>query len=78
MALKSLTDELGSQIPSILAPNVIDKAKEDGFQQTIELLQIDVEELSDEISHYVEEVSYYASCIHFTTSRTKTSGLTKP
>ena len=66
MALKSLTDNLGSQIPSILAPDVIDKAKEDGFQQTIDLLQTDVEELSDEISHSVEEVSYYASCIHFT------------
>ena len=58
MALKSLTDDLGSQISSTLVPEVIDKVKEDGFQQTIELLQIDVAELSDEISHSVEEVSY--------------------
>ena len=58
MALKSLTDDLGSQISSTLVPEVIDKVKEDGFQQTIELLQIDVAESSDEISHSVEEVSY--------------------
>ena len=65
MASTSLTDDLESQIPSILAPEVVDKTKEDGFQQTIELLQIDAEELCDEISHSVEEVSYYACCIHF-------------
>lgn len=56
MASTSSTDDLGSQIPSILAPEVVDKAKEVGFQQTIELLQIDAEELSDEISHSVEEL----------------------
>ncbi|XP_015748255.1 PREDICTED: uncharacterized protein LOC107328053 isoform X1 [Acropora digitifera] len=55
MASTSSTDDLGSQIPSILAREVVDKAKVDGFQQTIELLQIDAEELSDEISHSVEE-----------------------
>ena len=65
MASTSSTDDLESQIPSILAPEVVDKTKEDGFQQTIELLQIDAEELSDEISHSVEEVSYYACCVHF-------------
>ncbi|KAK2567858.1 hypothetical protein P5673_007742 [Acropora cervicornis] len=56
MASTSSTDHLGSQIPSILAPEVVDKAKEDGFQQTIDLLQVDAEELSDEISHSVEEL----------------------
>ncbi|XP_015748256.1 PREDICTED: uncharacterized protein LOC107328053 isoform X2 [Acropora digitifera] len=56
MASTSSTDDLGSQIPSILAREVVDKAKVDGFQQTIELLQIDAEELSDEISHSVEEL----------------------
>ncbi|XP_044171854.1 uncharacterized protein LOC122956256 [Acropora millepora] len=55
MASTSSTDDLESQIPSILAPEDVDKMKEDGFQQTIELLQIDAEELSDETSHSVEE-----------------------
>ena len=56
------TDDLESQIFGTLAS----KAKENDFQQTIELLQIDAAEVFDEISHSVAEVgSLRYSNIHF-------------
>ena len=59
MASKSLTQDLESQFSIILGFDVVNTADEDNFQQTIELLQIDAEELSNEISHSAEEVSHY-------------------
>ena len=53
MASTSLTQDLESQF------SIINTADEDDFQQTIELLHIDAEELSNEISHSAEEVSHY-------------------
>ena len=60
MASTSSADDVESQFPSILASG----AKEDDFQQTIELLQIDAEEVSDEISHSVAEVCDLCLYIH--------------
>ena len=59
MASTSLTQDLESQFSIILGFAVINTADEDDFQQTIELLQIDTEELSNEIWHSAEEVSNY-------------------
>ena len=59
MASTSLTQDLESQFSIILGFDVVNTADEDDFQQTIELLQIDAEELSIEISHSAEEVSHY-------------------
>ena len=58
MASTSLTQDLESQFSIILGFDGVNTADED-FQQTIELLQIDAEELSNEISHSAEEVSHY-------------------
>ena len=58
MASTSLTQDLESQFSIILGFDVINTADEDDFQQTIELLQIDAEELN-EILHSAEEVSHY-------------------
>ena len=59
MASTSLTQDLESQFSIILGFDGVNTADEDDFQQTIELLQIDAEELSNEISHSAEEVSRY-------------------
>ena len=58
MASKSLTQDLESQFSAILGLDVLNTADDDDFRQTIELLQIDAEELSKEISHSAEEVSH--------------------
>lgn len=65
MASTSSADKLESQIPPIMGSEVVNKTKEDDFQQTIELLLIDAEEISEEISHSVEEVSPFISCVFF-------------
>ena len=59
MASTSLTQDLESQFSIILGFDVVNTADEDDFLQTIELLQIDTEELSNKISHSAEEVSHY-------------------
>ena len=59
MASTSLTQDLESQFSIILGLDAGNTADEDDFQQTIELLLIDAEELSNEISHSAEEVSHY-------------------
>lgn len=63
MASTSSAHDSESQISTILGSEVVNTTKEDDFQQTIELLQIDAEELLDEISHSVEEVSHFIVCI---------------
>ena len=65
MASTSSTDDLESQIPIILASEALNTTDEDDFQQTIELLQIDAQELSEEISHSVEEVDYLRVVTYF-------------
>ena len=64
MASTSLTQDLESQFSIILGFDVVNTADEDDFQQTIELLQIDAEELSNEISHSAEEVSHLISIVY--------------
>ena len=57
MASTSSVYESGGEIPSILDPEVENTTTEDNFQQTIELLQIEAEELTEEIARSVEELS---------------------
>ena len=59
MASTSSAQDLESQLRTILGSEVVSTADEDSFQQTLELLQIDAEELFNEISHSAEEVSHY-------------------
>ena len=59
MASTSLTQDLESQFSIVLGFDVVNTADENDFQRTIELLQIDTEELSNEIWHSAEEVSHY-------------------
>ena len=66
MASTSSAQDLESQLPTILGAEVVNTADEDGFQQTLELLQIDAEELFNEISHSAEEVSHYKVYLSFT------------
>lgn len=66
MASTSSAQDLESQLPTILGSEVVNTTDEDDFQQTLELLQIDTEELSNEISHSAEEVSHSVVSISFT------------
>ena len=66
MASTSSTGDLESQISSIPGSEAVNITDEDDFQQTIELLQFDAEELSEEISHSVEEVSHFIDNVSFT------------
>ena len=66
MASTSSAQDLESQLPTILDSEAVNTADEDGFQQTLELLQIDAEELFNEKSHSAEEVSHYKVYLSFT------------
>lgn len=57
MASTSSAFDSEGQIPSKLVAEVENTTNEGDFQQTIELLQIDSEELSEEVMQSVLEVS---------------------
>ncbi len=63
MALSSSSYNLEGEISSILTSEVENTTTEDNFQQTIELLQADAEELTKEVSCSAEEVSFIARSV---------------
>ena len=56
MASTSSVCDTESEILSILSSAEENKTAEDDFQETIELLQMDADEISNEISCSIEEV----------------------
>jgi hypothetical protein len=63
MASSSSSYNLEGEISSIPTSEVENTTTEDNFQQTIELLQVDAEELTEEVSRSAEEVSFIARSV---------------